>query len=858
MPWLKKNVVVAAALIFLAVGTTFGQTPVMEYAKPGNLILNGDFEQGTKEWSADWDWADVDASMRCVTAEDVYAGKGALEVICSRYDYGRTQWHSSLFKAQPYKAYKVSFYARAHGFGKLTAEMRMRPVPYTIHFRQTFSLLPQWQHFEMVGAATETKRMDETGLFFGFFGEGTIWIDNVTVTQIDLPKKEPRDTGNLIRNGSFEVDPITDDWNSNARDTRFGWEIDPSTSSHGERSFKGRGRLSSGFYTLRPLVLHTLSLDLKSDRPCCATIKLMGRRYTPIFQKDVEAGTDWKRLTLSGNSKIALDNQYYLLIENGDGALLWVDGVYLAEGNGQSAYRPSAPVEASARVVPDVSKVFNAGDSVMVKLRLSNNAWKEKTYRSDKLPYTWSLINIYGETEATGRGEATADKPEVPLSLAPKRLGMYRVKVLPAGGAKSEDVFTVVHRREKSPDPNSPFGAHFTFDPVPLDIMKKVGIAKERCHWPPVTTQWTCIEPEKGKFQFNDTYVATAKQQGIHLLGSLAATPAWAHDGKNSTIYITQYPTQLEDWRNYVRRTVKHFSDIREWEIFNEPEWKEFYQGTDEQLMRLFFAAAEEIKSIDPNLKIVAFANAFPTKMVEKYLPLLKKHDALKYLSAVSVHLYAPGGMKSDVYIDRLEELIGTMRAFLNEAGHPEIEIWDTESGRCPVSFRRAWRTPEDDDGTKEERSFFHAEEFFKLTVSNLSAGVDRIYTYVIEGSIDIERAFEYTFLDLDRGPRPVISALTTLVRFLESAKPLGKINAGDANLRVYHFRQGDKDILIVWSKDGSGSQTIDITGLEAFEVYDAMGNGMDTSVGQFTISTHPAVIVIPRDQFQTLITRLR
>lgn len=844
--------VLVMVLSVLGSERAFSQAPATKNTTSNNLLVNGDFEQGQTGWFSDWGWADVDANMQVVGADDDCKGNGALEMTCTRYGSGRTQCHSNLFTIQEGKAYKISFDARANGVSWIFATLRMRPGPWTVHIQEKFTLLPQWQHFEMVGLANKTQHMDQTAVFFEFLGVGTIGFDNVTVTEIDLPETKPRDTGNLVPNGSFEVDPTIDNWIFSNRGSWLVWEIDPTTASQGARSYKGKGALSSAFIQLRPFVPHTLAVDVKSDKPTRTTIKLMGSVNNLIFQKDVKVGTDWKRFTVSGNSKIAIDNNYYLLIENNGDTCLWVDGVYLAEGNGDGAYQPSAAVEASAVVVPDVSKVFTAGKPIQVILRFAIADWNTDNSNSENLSYIWSLKDTYGNTEATGTGQVTADRPEVTISLSPKKFGMYRIEVQPDGGKTSEDVFAVVYPHEKTPDPNSPFGTHFIFQSIPMDIVKKLGIAKERCHWPPVATQWICVEPKKGEFHFKDSYVATAKENGISLLGSLAGTPGWAFGETYRGFYITRYPTNLDDWRNYVRSIVKRHPEIREWEFFNEPELDIFFQGTPEEFISLFISGAEEIKKIDPSLKIVGFGNANKKKMISHCLPLLKKHDALKYLSAISVHLYSPGS-----YIDRMEELLKDMRTFLNEAGYPGIEIWDSESGGSTLSFRRVWWKPKDKGETQEQQTLYYTGEFIKNNVAKLSLGVSRIYVYMIEGSTNVDGAFSYALLDVDRGPRPMIPALAMLVRFLETAKPLGKVNVNDTNLRAFRFQRDNDEVLFAWSEKDASTKPLDLNGINGIKAYDVMGNEIHIAEGKTTITAQPQIYVIPKNLSDEFMKRL-
>ncbi|MBN1863415.1 MAG: carbohydrate binding domain-containing protein [Victivallales bacterium] len=878
MIWRNRNTV-ALAVVAAFLPTVFlacrgENSAVVAEISGGNFLVNGDFEQGESGWHVNWGWADVDAAMRYVGRDDAHAGDGSLAVTCTRYARGRTQWYSNDFTVEEGKAYKISFYARAVGdASRLSVHLRMIPGPWTSHFGEEFSLLPQWQRFDMIGLGIKTEHMDKTAIFFSFNGIGTVWIDDVTMEQIDLPAVEPRDTGNLLRNSSFEVDASIDEWVSCVRRPDLIWHIDTEQAAHGNRSLRGRGPLFSNYYKLRPNTPHTLSLYLRGDKPSQVTVGLWGRKAIPIFERKVDVTPEWRRYTLSGNSKIVIGNNYFVKIDAPE--MVWVDGVQLEEGSHAGAYQPAreATVEASAIVAvdEDKSRVFYAGQSVQVRLRLVDYSWlsDDSGRQTFPLPFTWRLMDSYGDTEQEGSGQATADNPETMITVTPERLGMYRLVVRPEGGKGHEDVFAVVHPRVAEPDPDSPMGAHFMLQPVMLDMVKKIGIGRQRCHWPPVATQWHVCEPEKGKFVSPQWYTDLAAKNGISLLGSLAWTPAWAKADKKYRLYTTEYPTDLEDWRNYVRWIVKNCPDIREWEVTNEPDLDVFYKGTDEHLMELLIAAAEEIKKIDPTLKVIAFGNALVKTFISTHLPLLKKHDALKHLSAVSVHLY-----HSPLAIDRLEEQVGSageIRAFLDDAGYPEIEIWDTESGgsgRGPETFRRAWSWGQDalsfgsptksTENTEEMRGLDAAGDYIKMTAATLGMGVRRIYTYVLSSSCGPERAFEYALLDPDRGPRPVITAISTITRFLESAKPLGKIQVNDPHLQGYQFQKDeDTGIVFIWSREENYNKSVDLSGLKSLNIHDAFGNGIDLSSGKTTIDSRPAICIMDKDSVPDFLRRL-
>lgn len=85
---------------------------------------------------------------------------------------------------------------------------------------------------------------------------------------------------------------------------------------------------------------------------------------------------------------------------------------------------------------------------------------------------------------------------------------------------------------------------------------------------------------------------------------------------------------------------------IRYWEVWNEPDFKQFWTGTPEQYFRLYDVVARAIKTVDRNLKVGGPAIAGPREFVNRwflddFLRFCKMNESP--LDFVSWHLYTEG-----------------------------------------------------------------------------------------------------------------------------------------------------------------------------------------------------------------------
>jgi xylan 1,4-beta-xylosidase len=93
-------------------------------------------------------------------------------------------------------------------------------------------------------------------------------------------------------------------------------------------------------------------------------------------------------------------------------------------------------------------------------------------------------------------------------------------------------------------------------------------------------------------------------------------------------------PSDYKQWATLVSRLVSHWverygaREVREWffEVWNEPNLKEFWTGTQSDYFKLYRYTAEAIKGVDASLKVGGPATA-ANEWVEEFLDFCEKSD---------------------------------------------------------------------------------------------------------------------------------------------------------------------------------------------------------------------------------------
>jgi Glycosyl hydrolases family 39 len=209
-----------------------------------------------------------------------------------------------------------------------------------------------------------------------------------------------------------------------------------------------------------------------------------------------------------------------------------------------------------------------------------------------------------------------------------------------------------------------------------LKVARKVGAKYLRCAF-----SWNGIEPEQGKFrwQFWDNLVRLAEQNRIELIPYVAYTPRWAaRKGKDFWKQPPRDPKLYADFMFQI--ATRYRGRIRSWEIWNEPDNKDYWTGTPDEYAELTMLAAKRIREADPQAVLVLGGVAYgPNKFLQT---LITGYHLDRYVDVIAMHAYPESWLNIPMetifeqWVPEIAQLIAGDGSgddlWLNEMGYPD------------------------------------------------------------------------------------------------------------------------------------------------------------------------------------------
>lgn len=346
-------------------------------------------------------------------------------------------------------------------------------------------------------------------------------------------------------------------------------------------------------------------------------------------------------------------------------------------------------------------------------------------------------------------------------------LGSERLPLTPPPDPIPPDYFGMhIHRAATTtPWPSVPFGAWRLWD---------------------AAVNWTKLEPIKGEWQFTtlDREVELAEEHHVDLLLTLGRTPSWASGTSNGRSPSPRNsggatpPKRLTDWSNYVRKVAMRYKGhIREYEIWNEPNLQNFYNGTPEQMVALAREAYSIIKQIDPANLVISPSAVGPTGL--PWLQAYLRAGGGAYADVIGYHLYVRRD-PPEAMVDRVREV----KSIMSQNGIAEKPLWNTESGR------QRWGGPPIPDRSPEAGAYIA-----RTYILNWAAGVRRFYWYAWDNT-----GMAIRLTEDERRPTPAARTYADLQHLLVGARMTRC--SDDHQIWVCELSRNNTNQWIVWSPD--------------------------------------------------------
>ncbi|MGA2657404.1 MAG: hypothetical protein ABSH34_07770 [Verrucomicrobiota bacterium] len=425
---------------------------------------------------------------------------------------------------------------------------------------------------------------------------------------------------------------------------------------------------------------------------------------------------------------------------------------------------------------------------------------------------TWQAMDYEGRTAAEGRVK------EGRAELGPLAMGYYEV----ARGTGRVSVGVLAKLLAPTPL-DSPVGADVAMAwLVSREQMESVanlcalaGLNRVRDRM-----DWGEIEPSRGDFAATNRYDYPVRVQaaaGLQVLQVCHRSPTWANPNNK------RFPLDLRDAWAFQRALARRWQgEVAAFEPWNEADIDMFGGHTGSEMASLQKAAWLGLKAGNP--KATACLNVFAMHR-QTTLQDFQENEAWACFDTFNLHHYEPFSGYPSLYAD--------FRAV--SAGRP---LWVTECS-VPVKWHGEARLQE----PSPEDLRLQSQRAPITCALAIHEGAEAVFYFILPHYVEGQTQFGVLRRDLT--PRPAFLALAAAGRLLASARPLGRVQAGDPAVRAYLFDarpDGRRaNVLVAWSEE---ERSLELPQAPQ-ALFDHLGRAREVPGGKLKLGAAPQFIVL-------------
>ena len=353
-----------------------------------------------------------------------------------------------------------------------------------------------------------------------------------------------------------------------------------------------------------------------------------------------------------------------------------------------------------------------------------------------------------------------------------------------------------------------------------LELARRAGASYFRCAF-----SWNAIEKARGRYDwtFWDSLVRLAEHYHVGLIPYVAYSPRWAvGDDKD---FWKQPPVDPKLYGDFMNRIAARYRGrIAAWEIWNEPDNRDYWTGTAEQFAALTRIAARRIREADPNAVLVLGGMAYgPSPFLDH---LIADEHLDRYVDVVAMHAYPETWLNARAETVFQQWIPAVWEAL--EKNGSGADLWINEMGYADYRFRPNQASVYGIDvfHPYEHTASYQAAMLFKFEVMALaSERISLTGWYRIDdfspadtrlGSDEVND--HLGLVDLNGRVKPDLSAFEFFHRLLGGS--VRRINsqvehAADSQAVVDIFQRNDaKLIVIAWLRSSLPSEAASPSGM--------------------------------------------
>ena len=349
---------------------------------------------------------------------------------------------------------------------------------------------------------------------------------------------------------------------------------------------------------------------------------------------------------------------------------------------------------------------------------------------------------------------------------------------------------------------------------------RRAGVGYLRCAF-----AWNGIEPKQGEFRwkFWDNFVSLAEQNHIKIIPYVAYTPQWA--ARNGKDFWKQPPRKPELYADFMFQIAARYRGrVGAWEIWNEPDNKDYWTGTPDEFAELAMLAAKRIREADPNAVLILGGVAYgPSKFLQV---LITGYHLDRYVDVVAMHAYPESWL--NVPMEKIFEQWVPAIAQLIDGDDSGDDLWVNEMGYPDYRYRRNQASVYGGDVNYgyEHTSAYQANMLFKMEVMAVASdrvsltgwyriddfplGEKRLGGDLVNYHLGVE--------DVAQRPKPAFFALAFFNRLFKQPTLHLRENhtrAQDSQAILEVFQRKDKKVIVVgWLRSSRADEVVDKSGI--------------------------------------------
>ncbi|MEK6795853.1 MAG: LamG-like jellyroll fold domain-containing protein [Spirochaetota bacterium] len=502
--------------------------------------------------------------------------------------------------------------------------------------------------------------------------------------------------------------------------------------------------------------------------------------------------------------------------------------------------------------------IVEPGERFSMRVMISNAGTEDH-----RASYEARLIDIRGEEKARvpfivdGKARQATD---VVIDLTVAEQGVFKALTTVLGEDRDLGTFTVLPKKLSSTgNSGSFFGNHVNAWSGPMiDLAARLGQSWMRGHNMLQSTWWIRVQPEQSTFTWSyDFQMSNVNRYNMPVLGQFFGVPYWASQmsapkpvSKND--YPKGYVPQWKPFSEYVYETVKHFREIKYWEIGNEPEVSMFWSGTPEDFAEYCRVAYEAAKKADPSSVVMLGGSTTPPWMWHEQSA---KAGAYKYCDVVSIHLsygnpripLAQAEKEWRAIIDHFNEMC------VKYGNGKPLPLWTTEGGTSDTPWlgNIDYEKAKAGDGLPDQISAYEgATAMVKGEMLIQAMGFEKHFVYIQNIASGPSVFEDVNMLEFTHAPRPKLAARVVLASLIDDLVPLGKyVHREDIGLWAFFWNKPGTGKSLAAVFCDKGWKLSSISGLPVVAVIDLMGNRVSDGVASIAEEPQYLKLTIPAEK---------